>query len=123
MELSDKQKRFCKEYVVDFNATRAAIAAGYSKRTARSVGWENLTKPDIQNYIQSLQSSQLERLEINADELTSFFRSVMNNEEARDSDRIKAAENLGKRIGYYEEDNKQRQVNIPIEKWLEQNSE
>ena len=47
----------------------------------------------------------------------------MENKESNDRDRIKAAENLGKRIGYYEEDNKQKQINIPIEAWLKQNSE
>lgn len=47
MGLKGKQLLFVKEYLVDKNATRAAIAAGYSKRTARSIGQENLTKPDI----------------------------------------------------------------------------
>lgn len=43
MELTDKQKRFCQEYMVDNNATQAAIRAGYSKKTAKSIGQENLT--------------------------------------------------------------------------------
>lgn len=49
---TDKQKVFIAEYLVDFNATRAAIAAGYSVKTARSIGQENLTKPDIAEAIQ-----------------------------------------------------------------------
>lgn len=54
-ELTDKQKRFCQEYILDWNATRAAIAAGYSKQTAYSIGPENLKKPEIQNYISEIQ--------------------------------------------------------------------
>lgn len=46
-KLTWKQKIFVDEYLVDFNATRAAIAAGYSEKTAYSIGWENLRKPEI----------------------------------------------------------------------------
>lgn len=55
-ELTGKQKRFCEEYIFDFNATRAAKASGYSEDTAGSIGSENLTKPEIQAYIKELQS-------------------------------------------------------------------
>ena len=51
--LSAKQQRFIDEYLVDLNATQAAIRAGYSKRTARAIGCENLTKPDIRTKIQA----------------------------------------------------------------------
>ena len=44
-KLTDKQRRFVEEYLVDLNATQAAIRAGYSKRTARQTGAENLSKP------------------------------------------------------------------------------
>jgi len=47
-DLNDKQRLFCIEYLKDFNATQAATRAGYSVKTARSIGAENLTKPDIQ---------------------------------------------------------------------------
>lgn len=49
--LTTKQKRFCEEYLVDFNATRAAIRAGYSRDTARFIACENLTKPNILQFI------------------------------------------------------------------------
>jgi phage terminase small subunit len=45
--LSPKQQRFVAEYLIDQNATQAAIRAGYSPRTAKSIGYENLTKPDV----------------------------------------------------------------------------
>lgn len=54
MALTDKQRRFCQEYVQCWNATQAALRAGYSERTARSIGSENLTKPDIQAEIKRL---------------------------------------------------------------------
>lgn len=53
--LSAKQQRFCEEYVVDWNGTRAAKAAGYSESTARQIATENLTKPVIQAYIKEIQ--------------------------------------------------------------------
>lgn len=53
--LTNKQQRFCEEYVVDWNATRAAIKAGYSEKTARQIGQQNLTKVDIKAYISEIQ--------------------------------------------------------------------
>lgn len=47
MALTGKVAKFCQEYLKDYNPTRAAIAAGYSKRSSRSIGYENLIKPDI----------------------------------------------------------------------------
>lgn len=52
--LTDKEVAFCHEYVIDWNATRAAIDAGYSKKTARQIGYENLTKPYIKDKIKKL---------------------------------------------------------------------
>lgn len=46
-ELTGKQKKFIDEYLIDSNATRAAIAAGYSEKTAYNIGWENVRKPEI----------------------------------------------------------------------------
>ncbi len=52
--LTDKEVAFCREYVIDWNATRAAIDSGYSKRSAKEIGYENLTKPHIKASIESL---------------------------------------------------------------------
>ena len=49
--MTDRQQRFVAEYLVDFNATRAAIRAGYSRRIARQIGSENLSKPDIRRAV------------------------------------------------------------------------
>ncbi len=53
-KLNDNQLRFCEEYLVDFNATRAAKAAGYSEKTARTIGSKLLTHVDIQSKIKEL---------------------------------------------------------------------
>ena len=49
MALTDKQEMFCREYLIDLNATQAAIRAGYSAKTANRTASENLSKPDTQN--------------------------------------------------------------------------
>lgn len=67
MALTAKQQRFVAEYLIDLNATQAAIRAGYSAKTAYSVGHENLKKPEIQAGIQAAMNARSERTEINAD--------------------------------------------------------
>lgn len=67
IKLTDKQEAFCREYIIDFNATQAAIRAGYSTNSARSVGSENLTKPDIQEFLAKLIQERNERTKIDAD--------------------------------------------------------
>lgn len=69
MNLTPKQKRFCEEFVTDFNATQAAIRSGYSENTANRIGSENLSKLDIQNYISELQNKASEVLEISQNDL------------------------------------------------------
>lgn len=54
LKLTEKQERFCKEYLVDFNASRAARAAGYSGKSSRVIATENLTKPAIQERLHQL---------------------------------------------------------------------
>lgn len=66
-KLTDKQELFAREYLKDLNATQAAIRAGYSENTARKIGSENLTKPDIQDFIAELNKERLERVQIDAD--------------------------------------------------------
>ncbi|CAK6492587.1 hypothetical protein PANNVG_01639 [Pantoea sp. Nvir] len=67
MALTDKQEMFCREYLIDLNATQAAIRAGYSEKTANRTGSENLSKPDIPQRIITLKSERNERVEVNAD--------------------------------------------------------
>ena len=65
--MTKKQKRFVEEYLIDLNATQAAIRAGYSPDTAKSIGSENLTKPDIQARIAKAMAERSRRTGVNAD--------------------------------------------------------
>ena len=67
ISLTPKQSRFVEEYLVDLNATQAAIRAGYSKRSARIQGHENLTKPHIEAAISAAQQARSKRTEITQD--------------------------------------------------------
>jgi len=66
-ELTAKQARFCEEYLIDLNATQAAIRAGYSQDTARNIASETLAKPYIQERVAELQAERSSRLQIDAD--------------------------------------------------------
>nr|DAU53807.1 MAG TPA: Terminase small subunit [Caudoviricetes sp.] len=65
-KLTPKQKRFVEEYVIDCNATQAAIRAGYSPKTAYSIGQENLKKPEVMKAIAEKQKKLSERTEYDA---------------------------------------------------------
>lgn len=119
MSLTDKQKAFCDYYLESLNATEAAIKAGYSKKTARKIASENLTKPDIKNYIdvrlKELEDARIAKVDEVMKFLTSSLRgeveeevvSVVTNEgetkpviikkQISARDRIKAAELIGRR--------------------------
>ena len=66
MALTDKQEMFCREYLIDLNATQAAIRAGYSEKTANRTASENLSKPDVQNRIAELKVQRNEQVNIDA---------------------------------------------------------
>lgn len=66
-KLTDKQELFAREYLSDLNATQAAKRAGYSDKTAYSIGQENLKKPEIQDRIAELKAERNERTQVNAD--------------------------------------------------------
>lgn len=122
--MTNKQKRFCDEYLIDCNATQAAIRAGYSPKSAYSIGMENLKKPEIKTYI----DEQLKKLHdakiADADEVIKYLTSVMRGESTAEvvviegegegystarrmskapdeKERLKAAELLGKRFGLF----------------------
>lgn len=67
MALTAKQQRFVDEYLKDLNATQAAIRAGYSKKTAASIGQENLTKPEIAKALKGAMQGRSERTAITQD--------------------------------------------------------
>lgn len=67
VELTAKQEMFCREYIVDFNATQAAIRAGYSEHTAKDIGCQNLAKLNISERIKELIQERNERVKVDAD--------------------------------------------------------
>lgn len=76
MSLTPKQAAFAREYLVDLNATQAAIRAGYSERTAASVGFENLRKPKIADQIRRAMDARAERTEITADRVIAELAKI-----------------------------------------------
>ena len=65
--MTPKQERFVQEYLIDLNATQAAIRAGYSSKRADAIGYENLRKPEIQNAISKAQDKRSARTEVSQD--------------------------------------------------------
>ena len=118
-KLTAKQQRFCDEYLIDLNATQAAIRAGYSEQSARQMGTENLSKPSIKEYIDQRMSEMEAELVADSKEVMRYLTSVLRGQaqseivviegsgngqsEARlmmkapdENQRLKAAELLGK---------------------------
>ena len=113
-KLTGKQERFCKEYVIDFNASRAAEAAGYSKNTVGETGYENLRKPQIQEEIKRLQQKTNNKLEVSAERVVAELAKIGFIEkedgvegytmEFDSKDKIKALEMLARHTGTFNND-------------------
>lgn len=124
--MTNKQKRFADEYLVDFNATQAAIRCGYSEKTAYSQGQRLLSNVEIKTYIDKELEKMHDRTIASAEEVMKYLTSVLRGEssseivvvegcgegcsEARtmekapdEKEKLKAAELLGKRYGIFTE--------------------
>ena len=106
--LTEKQKRFIDYYIETANATESARRAGYSKKTARSIGNENLTKLDT--FIQAKLQEKEDKRIASQEEVLQYLTAVMRGEEkdqfgldASLQERTKCAELLGKRWGTFKE--------------------
>lgn len=104
MKLTPKQKDFCEYYLQTGNAAEAARLAGYSNKTARTIGQENLTKPAISEYISNRRAEMDKALIADSNEVLRFYSAVMRGEvkdqfglDASLSDRLKAGDSLMKR--------------------------
>ena len=114
--MTEKQKRFCDFYIETGNAKEAAIRAGYSEKTAKQIGQENLTKPDLRAYIDERLAELKNERTADAQEVLEYLTAVMRGEykeatligvgegaqavvdiDVGTKDRLKAAELLGKR--------------------------
>lgn len=116
-KLTPKQAAFVHEYLVDLNATQAAIRAGYSEKTARSVAAENLAKPNIQQAIQEARDAREKRSMITVEWVLAQIASIAQDEETQQRDRLKALELLGKHLGMWErrEDTESQGVKVCID--------
>ncbi len=109
MSLTAKQKMFVQEYLVDLNATQAAIRAGYSQKNADKIGSELLGKTRVSAAIQEAMRKRSKRVEINQDyviekllEITEKQASDMPESDLKYGNKIKAIELLGKHFGAFE---------------------
>ena len=104
-ELTDRQARFCEEYLIDLNATQAAIRAGYSEKTANRIASELLSKLDIQEKITELKAERAKRTEMTQDSVIQELAAVARAEVkgVRAVDKLKALELLGKHLGMFVE--------------------
>lgn len=118
--MTPRQQKFCDEYLISGNATDAAIKAGYSRKTAKQTGSENLAKPDLRAYIDE-QLAKIHSAKIaDAEEVMKYLTSVMRGEHIEQvlklvgegvqtvtdidvsaKERLKAAELIGKRYGLF----------------------
>ncbi len=100
-KLTNKQERFAQEYVLDWNATRAAKAAGYSDKTAYSIGNENLKKPEIAAYIEEIQKDLAKLAGISALSNIKHLTDILEAEdEEATKDRIAALKVVNDMMGW-----------------------
>lgn len=127
--MTAKQRRFCEEYIKSANGTQAAILAGYSESSAKEIASENLTKPNIQQYVKFMQSKIQDKTIADAIEIQRYLTRIIRGEETEEvlqldgngfqklvakkpsvADRTKAAELMGKRYALFTDN-----VNAKIE--------
>ena len=102
-KLTSKQALFCKEYLIDLNATQAAIRAGYSKNTACAIGTENLRKPNIALFIQEAMAERSESTGITADYVLNGIKELTDTLVASEDPKsaYKGFELLGKHLALF----------------------
>lgn len=120
--LTEKQKRFVAEYLVDLNATQAAVRAGYSANRASEIGYQLLQKTTVSDEIQNAMQKRSQRTEITQDviveklaeialgEATDFSVDgypIVEGAKNKTSSQLKALELLGKHLGLFDGKNQQ----------------
>ena len=99
--MNERQKRFCEFYAENPDGTSAAVRAGYSTRSAAAIASENLRKPDLSKYINSLQKEASSSRIASIEEVKAFWSEVVRDKEAKHADRIRAAELLARSAGAF----------------------
>lgn len=101
MKLTPKQQAFADYYIQTGNATESAIKAGYSKKTAKETGYENLTKPHLQRYIEKKQKELESSRMADMTEVREFWTEIMRDIDSETRDRLKASEMIAKTSGAF----------------------
>lgn len=110
-KLTPKQKKFIDEYLLDLNATQAAIRAGYSAKTANRIGPQLLVKSWISEEIQKAMQRREKRTEITVDRVVKELAAIALDDDAADyndsrlryTSKLKALELLGKHLGMFDQ--------------------
>ncbi len=105
-KLTAKQERFVAEYLIDLNATQAAIRAGYSEKTAQMIGSENLSKPIISAAVAAAVAKRTERTEITQDYVLAVIKDTIEqckgtSEHSNPNAVLKGAELLGRHLAMF----------------------
>ena len=103
LNLTPKQQRFVDEYLIDLNATQAAIRSGYSPKTAYSIGDENLKKPEIKKAIEQAQQERQKRTLVTQDDVIRglLTEAGWQGEGSSHSARVSAWAHLGKHLNMF----------------------
>lgn len=99
-KLTEKEKIFCHEYIIDWNGARAARVAGYSEKTAKQIAHDNLTKLYLNQYIDFIKDDYEKEAGITKLSQINGFLEIINDENASNRDRISARTELNKMLGY-----------------------
>ena len=121
--LTPKQQRFVEEYLIDLNATQAAIRAGYSEKTAKEIGSENLTKPNIAKAIEEAQESLSNKTQLTVDMIVNGLLKEAQDyaEGSTQSARVSAWAHLGKHLGMFK-DKLEHDISDPLKELLQRAS-
>lgn len=105
VKLTDKQQAFVNEYLIDLNATQAAIRAGYSEKTAAVIGNENLTKPYVADAIAKAQAQRSARVLVTQDDVIKGLLDEATNKDDGSSHgaRVASWSHLGKHLGMFKD--------------------
>ena len=110
--LTPKQLRWIDEYLIDFNGAAAAVRAGYSPKSARSIAHENQTKPDIQSVLQARQADMAKELQITRQGVIRGLLDAveLGREQQNPSAMVGALREVAKMLGFYEPEVKKIEV-------------
>jgi phage terminase small subunit len=131
-KLTDKQKRFCEEYLIDLNGTQAAIRAGYSSKTANEQAARLLANVSVSKHVKELQEKLSDKLQISSEWVLRRFKEISDRAMTAEPVMIKvdgfmvesgeytfdsagankATEMIGKHLGFFETHNKQKATDL-----------